>query len=631
MPYGIHHCVPRSPNRLEARRWCCCDLKNAKDPIMDAACKAPQNDTPLSLLQVLSVDCQATSANPDKGQLLEVGFMAGSAARPIDANAARSHLIRQPEGMVVPAHVLKITGISESDLDCGITNSEAHHLLFDAACRVATQNPSSLCPTVIHYARFERPYLCRLHQENAPNSPFPMDIICTHRIAQWLLPDLPRKGIRALAGYFGHSAPILKRSAGHAVATMTIWRHLVPLLQESCNITTYGQLRDWLAHTPHPGRVKRVFPMPAAIRQVLPDKPGIYRMRSLGGDLLYIGKAKSLKKRVTSYFRSKAPHPEHILEMLTQARDIDFSQTDSALEAAVLEADEIKQHRPPYNKALQPNQRSLVFVSKDFELQGPHSDHQLCIGPLPGGRIVAAFNAFGSWLTHRQALRGEDLLHIGCTLLARSSDRLPDVQCMEEGFNLFYEIHQGNLENRTPLRVVTSLGAKLWRARLNAHIPVEPETDPQGEGDDDPEPATETAQDEGSWSPEKVAAAIEGIITHSALLIRRARWYCLLSESSLAWAAEEHLQQLKHRVVFKHGRISRRSVLKARQTEPASSGFVRSWTERRNNLDLASYDRMRVVTTEMRRLLGKGWKIEVRLGPKVIFASSELGKALRWV
>lgn len=165
--------------------------------------------------------------------------MAGSAARTIEANDARSHLIRQPEGMVVPAHVLKITGISEADLDCGIADSEAHHLLFDAARRVASQNPSSRCPAIIHYARFERPFLCRLYQENAPATPFPMDIIFTYRIAQRLLPDLPRKGIRALAGYYGHSAPALKRSAGHAVATMVIWRDLVGLLYEACNISTF--------------------------------------------------------------------------------------------------------------------------------------------------------------------------------------------------------------------------------------------------------------------------------------------------------------------------------------------------------------------------------------------------------
>ena len=118
---------------------------------------------------------------------------------------------------------------------------------------------------------------------------------------------------------------------------------------------------------------------------------------------------------------------------------------------------------------------------------------------------------------------------------------------------------------------------------------------------------------------------------HSAHLVRRARWYCLLSEPSLAWAAEDNPQQLKHLVVFTHGRISRRSVWKAGQTVPVPPGFDLSWTERRNNLDLTTYDRMRVVTTELRRLLGKGRKFEVRLGSKVILTSLELQKALRWV
>jgi DNA polymerase III subunit epsilon len=598
---------------------------------MNATFQYSQNDTPLGLLEVLAVDCQASAANPDTAHLLEIGYMAGSAARPIDIDTARSHIIRQPEGVAIPPHVLKITGISEADLICGIADSQAWQMLLDAAQRVAARNQSSRCPAIIHYARFEHPFLCRLHRENAPGSPFALDIICTHYIAQRLLPGLPRKGIRALAGHFGHCAPILKRSAGHAVATMAIWRHIVALLVERCNITTYGQLQDWMAHTPHPGRVERVFPMPAAIRQALADKPGVYRMRSLGGDLLYIGKAKSLKKRVASYFRRKAPHPEHILEMLSQTRKIDFSLTESALEAAILETDEIKEHRPPYNKALQPNQRSLIFVSRDFRQQGPHSDHQLCIGPLPDGRIADSLSALGAWLANRKALRGEDLLEMGCPLLARSVDRLPNVQCMEEGFDLFCMIHRVELESRTPLRVVTAVGAKLWRERLNTITAIEPEADLQSEGVDDSEPATEAAGGEGDWSPEKITATIEGMIMHSAHLIRRGRWYCLLSESSLAWAADKNPQQLEHLVVFEHGCVHRRSVLQVGQTVPAPPGLGRSWMNRRNDFDLAAYDRMRVVTTELRRIGGKGRKIQLRLGRKATLSASDLQKALRWV
>jgi len=577
------------------------------------------------------VDCQATAANPEKGHLLEIGFMAGSAARAVPTDACRSHLIRQPEGSAVPAHVLKITGISEADLDRGITNSEAACMLFEAARRVASRNSSSMCPTIIHYARFEIPFLERLHRDNALGTPFPLDIICTHRIAQKLLPDLPRKGIRALAGYFGHRVPVLKRSTGHAVATMGVWRNLVALLSEVCNITTYGQLQDWLALAPRPVRGKRVFPMPAATRQALPDHPGVYRMRSLGGDLLYIGKAKSLKKRVNSYFRSRTPHPEHILELLSQARDIDFSVTASALEAAVLEADEIKRNRPPYNKALQPGQRSLVFFSRDLKRYGPGSNRQRCIGPLPSGRMADALTAFDRWWTSRESIRDKDLLDIGGPLLARPPDRLPNVQCLEEGLNLFYNLHQEDLAHRPPLRMVTELGAKIWRERLNTTTAMESGADIQIERDDDPDPAGGAAGDEGTWTPEKVAATLAGIIVHSAHLIRRGRWFCLLSESSLAWGSEQDPHQLKHLVVFERGRLSHRSVLQIEQSPPVPPGHLRSWVDRRNNLDLATYDRMRVVTSELRRLLDKDRNILLRLGPNVFLSSSDLHKALRWV
>ena len=70
------------------------------------------------------------------------------------------------------------------------------------------------------------------------------------------------------------------------------------------------------------------------------------------GSVLYVGKAASLHHRVNSYFRKQNGVPERLLEMLSQARAISFDVTPSPLEAALLEPDEIKRHRPPYNVAL---------------------------------------------------------------------------------------------------------------------------------------------------------------------------------------------------------------------------------------------------------------------------------------
>ncbi|MEJ2167032.1 MAG: GIY-YIG nuclease family protein [Desulfobacterales bacterium] len=117
-----------------------------------------------------------------------------------------------------------------------------------------------------------------------------------------MLPDLPRRGIRASAGYYGYRMPECKRSGAHAVATAYIWHKMVELLDAVCGISSLKQLINWLASTQPAGRSKRTFPMNPLIRRQVPDKPGIYRMLRSNGDVLYIGKAKSLKQRINSYF-----------------------------------------------------------------------------------------------------------------------------------------------------------------------------------------------------------------------------------------------------------------------------------------------------------------------------------------
>ncbi|RJQ83930.1 MAG: hypothetical protein C4519_05935 [Desulfobacteraceae bacterium] len=283
--------------------------------------------------------------------------MGGCAAGGPQNAGVRSCLIRQPRAAPIPAAVARITGISEEDLRHAVSAEAAWKELISAAQYAAAQNRSGACPLVIHFARFEIPFLRRLHEIGSPGTPFPFRVICTHAIARRLLPDLPRRGIRALAGYFDHAVPELRRSADHALATLAIWKCLLALLQSRCGVDTLQGLEDWLAVTPLPGKVRRTYPMDCEDRRALPEQPGVYRMRRANGDILYVGKAKSLRQRVNSYFRGSAAHAEHILEMLTQARALDFAATASALEAAVLESDEIKRHCPPYNIALRPGKR----------------------------------------------------------------------------------------------------------------------------------------------------------------------------------------------------------------------------------------------------------------------------------
>src|SRR5262245_30337814 len=245
----------------------------------------------LSQLEVLVVDCQATAAAPH-GHLLEIGWARTDATR----TEARARLIALPNGEHIPPAVARLTGISERMAQDGVDAHVAWRELFNDAATL-TRQPA---PTVIHFARFEQPFLRAL----AGGTP-PLDIACTHDIARRLLPDLPRRGMRALTGYFGRAVGALRRSADHVEATAFVWRELVGLLENE-GISTWNALQEWLAtkfDTRKRGR--RVWPMPRDVRLSLPDAPGVYRMLRTSGDVLYVGKAASLRHRVNSYFRKQ--------------------------------------------------------------------------------------------------------------------------------------------------------------------------------------------------------------------------------------------------------------------------------------------------------------------------------------
>ncbi len=81
----------------------------------------------------------------------------------------------------------------------------------------------------------------------------------------------------------------------------------------------------------------------------LTAKPGVYLMKNQKGEVIYVGKAKNLKNRVSSYFRNLASHNEKVLSMVSHVATFDFIVTDSEFEALVLECSLIKQYAPKYN------------------------------------------------------------------------------------------------------------------------------------------------------------------------------------------------------------------------------------------------------------------------------------------
>uniref|UniRef100_B8DRE6 UvrABC system protein C n=1 Tax=Nitratidesulfovibrio vulgaris (strain DSM 19637 / Miyazaki F) TaxID=883 RepID=B8DRE6_NITV9 len=98
----------------------------------------------------------------------------------------------------------------------------------------------------------------------------------------------------------------------------------------------------------------------------IPDTPGVYLYKDAAGRILYVGKAKHLRKRIASYFREAAegappPQTPKTLAMLRQAERLDTLSTTTEKEALLLEASLIKKHRPRYNIVLRDDKQYVLF------------------------------------------------------------------------------------------------------------------------------------------------------------------------------------------------------------------------------------------------------------------------------
>jgi excinuclease ABC subunit C len=125
-----------------------------------------------------------------------------------------------------------------------------------------------------------------------------------------------------------------------------------------------------------------------AFLKTLPLRPGVYRMLGADDVVLYVGKARNLKNRVTSYFRGRA-HEDRTQAMLSQVRRIEVTVTASETEALLLEYNLIKRHRPRYNVVLK-DDKSFPYIHLSTHpfprlsfYRGPRKVAGRLFGPYP--------------------------------------------------------------------------------------------------------------------------------------------------------------------------------------------------------------------------------------------------------
>ena len=127
----------------------------------------------------------------------------------------------------------------------------------------------------------------------------------------------------------------------------------------------------------------------------VPTRPGVYVMRDAGGDVLYVGKAASLRHRLWSYFASESGLAPKVRNLVRRVDDFEFILTESDQEAVILECNLIKHHKPAYNARLK-DDKSYPFIkidtTEDFPLvyitRNPKKDGARYFGPFASAYSV---------------------------------------------------------------------------------------------------------------------------------------------------------------------------------------------------------------------------------------------------
>ena len=531
------------------------------------------SDTP-----VLILDCQTTGASPVHGNVLEIAYRVHH-PKARSQEFCNSYLVKQPEDQPIPPRIERLTGITNDDLEDAVS---AKSVIKELKKTFNTLPP--VC--VIHFSRFELPFLLDLFERFGNRKTLPFETICTFEIARRLYPNLPSRGIRAIAGFLGIELHELKRAGSHVNTTYDIWDHLVEKLSNE-QVITYKDLGEFLQSKPEKRNGKLEYPLEKEKRLNLPDAPGVYRMLNRQGKILYVGKATSLKSRVNSHFRGRKKKTSKSFELLTQVMDIKVTICESPLESAIIENDQIKIHDPAYNTSLKANDRNIWFYSSDFNSISNKQSKKCPVGPFPNASIVDDVLVLSDCLTNN--LLYEEWLY-----------GIDDSDLISDGLDLFVEQYLDELLGDFSARNLLSLGMKLFRRKKNYLRSQLEDEDEDDLSDDDLlyEEVEEVEEEEVELTPYDVLARLESMLVYFARSYLRAKELTRLLNARASFT----FNQKQCSIQFKDGTLFDKQLKRVSKNRK-----VYPW----NKLDIVSYDRMRVFSSEITRMLNNEESIEV--------------------
>lgn len=329
---------------------------------------------------VAFVDIETTGGYPGLHRIIDIAVIGATGDR---LDFEWQTLVNP--GLRIPAGITALTGIDDAMLeDAPPFERVAKELRERLAGRVF----------VAHNVRFDYGFIRR--EFTRMGSEWRSPNLCTVRLSRALYPEMPRHNLDAVMERHGINVAQRHRAMPDAQVLWQLWQKV---------------RREW-SREELQAAIERAAPRVVLPSQLSPDLPddlpeeaGVYRFfgaDDAGGDaLLYVGKANNLRERVLDHFRAGASDVKS-LRLATQVRRVEWTETAGELGALLLEAREIRERKPVYNRQLRSDGERLTWLFGDA-------------GGAPqlvelDALVLGSGNAFGTWRSDKDARRALESL-----------------------------------------------------------------------------------------------------------------------------------------------------------------------------------------------------------------------------
>lgn len=277
------------------------------------------------------LDLETTGMSPLYSRIIEIGIV-----KIQDMKITGSYKSFINPGCEIPYQITRLTGIKNEDV-CNAPFID----------EIIPDIQQFLGDTIIcgHNLQFDIGFLNAAFR-NYGYEKISNPVLCTLKLARKLCPDLSSKSLGSVVAHFGIVHKNVHRALGDATVTAKILLKMIDILKEEKKLSSVSDIINF-QFVPISKNYRFIKKKLINDLARLPDSPGVYFFKDSKEKIIYIGKAKSLKNRVKSYFSSNSL--KKTKKIIKQASHIDFEVTCSELSALIAEAELMKIYKPQFN------------------------------------------------------------------------------------------------------------------------------------------------------------------------------------------------------------------------------------------------------------------------------------------